>query len=62
MPRNADGGRLGKRTMLPSGWMKNFTRSPGFNPRRSRIDLGMVTRPFIVMADSMVAPLAVAKS
>jgi hypothetical protein len=40
MPHNADLENFGKRTTLPSGWMKNFTRSPGFKPRclRCRVE------------------------
>jgi len=33
MPRSAEAGSLGKITTLPSGWIKNFTRSPGFSCR-----------------------------
>src|SRR5690242_15291361 len=55
MPRRADGGSLGKRTTVPSGWTKNLTRSPGFNCRWSRMGLGIVACPLLVSADSMCA-------
>src|SRR5882757_7589196 len=33
IPRRLEIGRVGSRTTLPSGWMKNLTLSPGFSPR-----------------------------
>jgi hypothetical protein len=42
MPRSAVTGSFGNRTTEPSGWMKNFTLSPGFNPRWSRTAFGIV--------------------
>src|SRR4029077_556724 len=44
--------RFGKRTTLPSGCIKNLTRSPDVNPRCSRIAFGIVAWPFLVIADS----------
>ena len=38
---------------MPSGWTKNFTRSPGFKRRCSRIAFGIVAWPLTVIADSM---------
>src|SRR5581483_11440254 len=31
MPRAAEAGSFGKRTTVPSGWTKNFTRSPALS-------------------------------
>src|SRR5258706_14916432 len=42
IPRSVETGTFGSRTTLPSGCTKNFTRSPGFKPRWSRIDFGIV--------------------
>src|SRR6202048_444105 len=53
MPRKMAAGRFGKRTTLPSGCMKNLSRSPGFNPRCSRMAFGIVAWPLLVSADSM---------
>src|ERR1700736_6259147 len=53
MPRKTEAGRFGKRTTLPSGCIKNLTRSPGFNRRCSRIAFGIVAWPFSVIADSI---------
>ncbi len=52
MPRNADVGSLGKITTLPSGCRKNFTRSPGFRCKNSRIVFGIVACPLMLSADS----------
>jgi hypothetical protein len=52
MPRKTEADRFGKRTTLPSGCIKNLTRSPDFNPRCSRIAFGIVAWPFVVIADS----------
>src|SRR5437588_8938657 len=57
MPRKIRAGSFGSRTTVPSGWRKNFSRSPGFNPRCSRIFFGIVACPFTVIAESMPAPL-----
>ena len=52
MPRKTEADRFGKRTTLPSGCIKNLTRSPDFNPRCSLIAFGIVAWPFVVIADS----------
>src|SRR5262245_47252839 len=63
MPRSAEAGRFGNRTTLPSGCTKNFTRSPGFSPRYSRMGFGIVAWPLTVMADSIDRlPLHINKS
>jgi hypothetical protein len=54
IPRNEVTGSFGKSTTLPSGCMKNFTRSPGLSPRCSRIAFGIVAWPLLVMADSII--------
>ena len=51
MPRKTEADRFGKRTTLPSGCIKNLTRSPDVNPRCSRIAFGIVAWPFLVIAD-----------
>jgi len=53
MPRSADAGRFGSSTTEPSGFKKNFTRSPDLSPRWSRIAFGMVAWPLLVIADSI---------
>jgi hypothetical protein len=50
------GGPLRQENYLPSGCMKNLTRSPGFNPRCSRIAFGIVAWSFVVIADSTIQP------
>src|SRR5208283_5164391 len=57
MAFSAETGSLGSRTTVPSGWTKNFTRSPGFSRRCSRIAFGIVAWPLTVIADSMFPPL-----
>ena len=52
--RKADAGTFGRRTTLPSGCMKNLTRSPGFSRKCSRIAFGIVACPLVVIADSTV--------
>ena len=52
MPFRAEEGMVGRTTTVPSGWMKNLSRSPGLIPRCSRIALGMVTCPFLLTLDS----------
>src|SRR5215469_10033073 len=57
LPRIAEAGSFGKSTTVPSGCTKNFTRSPGFNRRCSRIAFGIVACPLTVIADSIAPPL-----
>jgi hypothetical protein len=54
MPRSVVAGSFGRSTTLPSGWTKNFTRSPGRSPRYSRIAFGIVAWPLLVIAESML--------
>src|SRR6476661_5396277 len=39
--------RFTRMITVPSGISVKLMRSPGFMPRRSRISLGMVVRPFV---------------
>src|SRR5215471_1989827 len=55
IPRKLRAGSFGSKTTVPSGCKKNFNRSPGFNPRCSRISFGIVAWPFTVIADSIGA-------
>jgi hypothetical protein len=46
MPRKMEAGRFGKRTTLPSGCMKNLSRSPGFKPEMLADGLWNCRLPF----------------